>query len=70
MGGGFQRQYVRKFAQHIEVSAGEQIQIVGSKSALLDDISTPEGKGTAANGVRTFMKNWLPGPDSNRRPSD
>jgi site-specific DNA recombinase len=63
--GGYRRRQVQAIAQHIEVGDSE-VRIIGSKIRLLRTLVESEGVvGTTANGVRSFVPNWLRGPDSN-----
>ncbi len=70
--GSFRRNYIQQLVQRAEVGTNE-IRIVGSRSRLLQTLvasGEKPGVETAAHGVRSFNLNWLPGPDSNRRPVD
>jgi len=69
--GGFRRSHVQALVQRIEVGTDE-IRIMGSKPRLLQTLVTSGGGygvETATHGVRSFVPKWLPGPDSNQRPT-
>lgn len=69
--GGFRRSHVQALVQRVEVGTDE-IRIKGSKPRLLQTlVASGGGYGveTATHGVRSFVPKWLPGPDSNQRPS-
>ncbi|RRY11862.1 recombinase family protein [Brucella anthropi] len=69
--GSFRRNYVQQLVQRAEVGTDE-IRIVGSRARLLQTLVASGGKPgveTAAHGVRSFDLKWLPGPDSNQRPT-
>jgi|FEC22Drversion2_1045045.scaffolds.fasta_scaffold00491_39 site-specific DNA recombinase len=68
--GGFRRHHLQALVQRVEVGADE-IRIKGSKPRLLQTLVASGGNcgvETATHGVRSFVPNWLPGPDSNQRP--
>ena len=70
--GGFRRHHLQALVQRVEVGADE-IRIGGSKPRLLQTLVASGGNygvETAAHGVRSFVPNWLPGLDSNQRPTD
>ena len=69
--GGFRRNYLQALVQRIEVGA-DKILIKGSKPNLLQTLAASGGnygEETAMHCVRSFAPNWLPGPDSNQRPT-
>lgn len=69
--GGWRRGQIQALAQRVEV-AEDEIRIRGSKMNLLQiPVAFGAGHGVekTANGVRSFVPKWLPGPDSNQRPS-
>jgi hypothetical protein len=69
--GSFRRNYIQQLVQRAEVGT-HQIRIMGSRSRLLQTLVASGGKPgveTAAHGVRSFDLKWLPGPDSNQRPT-
>lgn len=69
--GSFRRNYIQQLVQQAEVGTDE-IRIVGSRARLLQTLVASGGKPgaeTAAHGVRSFDLKWLPGPDSNQRPT-
>jgi site-specific DNA recombinase len=67
-GGGYRRDHLRALAQRVEVNAKE-VRIMGRKSELLRTLVAASGAKTAGFGVPSFAPKWLPGPDSNQRPS-
>ena len=67
--GGFSRHHVQKLAQRVEVS-GSEVRIVGSKPRLFDALLSAGGVVlTRRREVRSFEPKWLPGTDSNHRPT-
>ena len=64
--GGYRREYVRAFAQHVEV-ADDAIYIKGSKSTLLRMLVATKGGKSAGIGVLGFIPKWRRGRDSNPR---
>lgn len=69
--GGLSRHYLQALVQRIEVGDGE-IRITGSKIKLLRTLATEQGGSgvePGVRGVRSFDLKWLPGPDSNQRPT-
>ncbi|MEO9337071.1 recombinase family protein [Mesorhizobium sp. SB112] len=69
--GGFRRNHLQALVQRVEVGVDE-IRIKGSKPRLLQTLVASGGNygvETATHGVRSFNPNWLPGPDSNQRPT-
>lgn len=69
--GGFRRHHLQALVQRVEAGADE-ILFRGSKPRLLQTLVASGGDygvETAAHGVRSFVPNWLPGPDSNQRPT-
>ena len=70
--GSFRRHHVQTLVQRVEVGADE-IRIKGSKPTLLQTLVASGGNRrveTAGIGFRSFNPKWLPGQDSNLRPSD
>lgn len=70
--GSFRRSHLQALVQRVVVS-DDEIRLEGSKPRLLRTLVTSGGNygvETATHGVRSFNPKWLPGPDSNRRPSD
>ena len=64
--GGYRREHVRAFAQHVEV-ADDAIYIKGNKNVLLRTlVATGRGK-TAGIGVPGFIPKWRREWDSNPR---
>ncbi|MGE3363940.1 MAG: recombinase family protein [Rhizobiaceae bacterium] len=69
--GSFRRSHVQKIVQRAEVGT-VQIVIRGSALQLFNTLVASGGKPgveTAGIGVRSFVPKWLPGPDSNQRPT-
>ncbi|RUV94430.1 recombinase family protein [Mesorhizobium sp. M5C.F.Ca.IN.020.14.1.1] len=69
--GSFRRSHVQKIVQRAEVGTN-QIVIRGSPLQLFNTLLASGGKPgveTAGIGVRSFVPKWLPGPDSNQRPT-
>jgi site-specific DNA recombinase len=67
--GGYRRHHIQALAQRVDVGEAE-IRITGSKLTLLRTLVASGGVvGTATNDVRSFVPKWLPGPDSNQRPT-
>jgi site-specific DNA recombinase len=70
--GSFRRSHVQKLVQRAEVGS-DQILIRGSALQLLQTLTEASGGKhgveTAGIGVRSFVPKWLPGPDSNQRPT-
>ena len=64
--GGYRREHVRAFAQHVEV-ADDAIYIKGSKSTLLRTLVATKGGKTAEIGVPGFIPKWRKRRDSNPR---
>lgn len=64
--GGYRRDHVRAFAQHVEV-ADDAIYINGSKSTLLRALIATKGGKSAGIGVPGFIPRWRMGWDSNPR---
>ena len=70
-GGGFRRSHIPALVQRIEVGTDET-RIKGSKPRFLQTLVASGGcrrAETATHGVRSFDLKWLPGPDSNQRPT-
>ncbi|WP_309546871.1 recombinase family protein [Rhizobium rhizogenes] len=71
--GSFRRSQIQMLVQRAEVGAN-QILIRGSALKLLQTLAEASGGKprveTAGLAVRSSVLNWLPGPDSNRRPVD
>ena len=65
---GYRRDHLRALAQRVEVDAKE-VRIMGLKSELLRTLAAASGAKTAGFGVPSFVPKWLPGPDSNQRPT-
>jgi site-specific DNA recombinase len=65
---GYRRDHLRALAQRVEVDAKE-VRIMGLKSELLRTLAAASGAKTAGFGVPSFVLKWLPGPDSNQRPT-
>jgi site-specific DNA recombinase len=55
--GGYRREHVRAFAQHVEV-ADDAIYIKGSKSTLLRTLVATKGGKSAGIGVPGFIPKW------------
>ena len=69
--GTFRRSHVQKIVQRAEVGA-DRIVIRGSTLGLLQSLVAPgaePGVYTVGHDVRSFVPKWLPGPDSNQRPT-
>src|SRR5262249_5032251 len=69
--GSFRRHHLQALVQRVEVGMDE-IRIKGSKIQLLRELVGSDGKrGVETSGpeVRIFVPKWLPGPDSNQRPT-
>ncbi|MER9893786.1 recombinase family protein [Mesorhizobium sp. M0119] len=69
--GSFRRHHLQTLVQRVEVGA-DRILIKGSKATLLQTLVTSRGNPsvhTAGHDVRSFVLKWLPGPDSNQRPT-
>lgn len=64
--GGYRREHVRAFAQHVEV-ADDAIYIKGSKNVLLRTLVAAKGGKSAGIGVPGFVPKWRSGRDSNPR---
>ena len=64
--GGYRRDHVRAFAQHVEV-ADDAIYINGSKNTLLKALIAAKGGKSAGIGVPGFIPRWRRGRDSNPR---
>ena len=64
--GGYRRDHVRAFAQHVEV-ADDAIYINGSKNTLLRTLIATKGGKSAGIGVPGFIPKWRTGRDSNPR---
>ncbi|MEZ5866606.1 MAG: zinc ribbon domain-containing protein [Geminicoccaceae bacterium] len=62
--GGYRREHVRAFAQHVEV-ADDAIYIKGNKNALLRTLVAIKGGKSAATGVPGFAPKWRRERDSN-----
>ncbi len=58
--GGYRREYVRAFAQHVEV-ANDAIYIKDSKSTLLRTLVATKGGKSAGTGVPGFIPKWRRG---------
>ena len=67
-GGGYRRDHLRALAQRVEVDAKE-VRIMCGKSELLRTLVAASGAKTAGFGVPSLAPKWLPGPDSNQRPT-
>jgi site-specific DNA recombinase len=65
---GYRRDHLRALAQRVEVDAKE-VRIMGLQSELLRTLVLASGAKTAGFGVPSFVPKWLPGPDSNHRPT-
>lgn len=66
------RHNLQNLVQRVEVGS-DQLIIRGSKQHLLRALVALEGRcggATSSREFRGFVPSWLPGPDSNRRPSD
>ena len=69
--GSFRRHHLQALVQRVEVGMDE-IRIKGSKIQLLRELVASGGKrGVETSGpeVSIFVPKWLPGPDSNQRPT-
>jgi site-specific DNA recombinase len=67
--GGYCRHHIQALAQRVDVGEAE-IRITGSKLTLLRTLAASGGVvKSATNDVRSFVPKWLPGPDSNQRPT-
>lgn len=69
--GSFRRSHLQALVQRVVVS-DDEIRLEGSKPRLLRTLVTSGGNygvETATHGVRSFNPKWLPGPDSNQRPT-
>ncbi len=66
--GGYRRDHVRAFAQHVEV-ADDAIYINGSKNTLLKALIAAKGGKSAGIGVPGFIPRWREGRDSNYWPT-
>lgn len=64
--GGYRRDYVRAFAQRVEV-ADDAVYIKGTKSTLLKTLVAAKGGKSAGIGVPGFVPKWRRGWDSNPR---
>ncbi|UVK57185.1 recombinase family protein [Mesorhizobium sp. AR02] len=67
----FRRHHLQTLVQRVEVGAN-RILIKGSKATLLQTLIASRGSPgvhTAGHDVRSFVLKWLPGPDSNQRPT-
>lgn len=64
--GGYRRDHVRAFAQHVEV-ADDAIYINGNKNTLLRTLVATKGGKSAGIGVPGFIPKWRTGGDSNPR---
>ena len=64
--GGYRREHVRAFAQHVEV-ADDAIYIKGNRNVLLRTLVATKGGKTAGIGVPGFIPKWRKGRDSNPR---
>ncbi len=64
--GGYRRDHVRAFAQHVEV-ADDAIYINGSKNTLLRALIATKGGKSAGIGVPGFIPKWRTERDSNPR---
>ncbi len=64
--GGYRRDHVRAFAQHVEV-ADDAIYINGNKNTLLRALIATKGGESAGIGVPGFIPRWRRGRDSNPR---
>lgn len=69
--GTYRRHHLQALAQRVEVGL-DVVRIKGSKAKLLQTLAASGGgygSETAVNRVRSFVPSWLPGPDSNQRPT-
>ncbi|MBV9529086.1 recombinase family protein [Sphingomonas sp.] len=70
--GSLHRHYIQAVAQRVEVSRSA-VRVTGSKATLLGALArsgqSHPGVFNRANGVRAFEPKWLPGTDSNHRPT-
>ncbi|AZO46172.1 recombinase family protein [Mesorhizobium sp. M7D.F.Ca.US.005.01.1.1] len=69
--GSFRRHHLQTLVQRVDIGA-ERILIKGSKATLLQTlVASGEKPGVCMAGrdVRSFVLKWLPGPDSNQRPT-
>jgi hypothetical protein len=62
--GGYRREHVRAFAQHVEI-ADHAIYIKGGKNTLLRAPAATKGGKSAGIGVPGFVPKWRTGWDSN-----
>ncbi|MCJ8507939.1 recombinase family protein [Rhizobium lemnae] len=62
-GGGYRRDYLRAFAQRVEV-ADDEIRIMGTKSELLQTLVAASSVESAAIGVRSSVLKWRTRRDS------
>ena len=61
---GYRREYLRAFAQRVEVTDSE-VRIMGTKSELLRTLVAASSVGSAAIAVRSFVLKWRARRDSN-----
>ena len=67
--GGYRRHHIQALAQRVDVGEAE-VRITGSKLTLLRTLVASSGVvKSATHDVRSFVPKWLPGPDSNQRPT-
>ena len=67
--GSYARHYVQSIAQRVEVG-DDAVHIVGSQRLLLRALMAADGVVlNRRREVRSFEPKWLPGPDSNQRPT-
>src|SRR5258707_10029565 len=67
--GGYHRHYIQALTQRVDVGEAE-VRITGSKLTLLRTlVASGAVVKSATNDVRSFVPKWLPGPDSNQRPT-
>jgi site-specific DNA recombinase len=67
-GGGYRRDYLRAPAQRVEI-ADREVRIIGSKTNLLQTLTTAAGAKPATAGVRSSVLNWRRGsPPSHATP--
>jgi site-specific DNA recombinase len=64
---GFAKDYLKLLVDEVRVE-GKKIRITGSYAALAQAVTHP--KMDSLEKVPSFVPKWLPGTDSNRRPSD
>ena len=67
--GTFARDHLRALAQRVEVMSRQEVRVIGTRAELLRTLAAASGVEAAVLGVSGFEPKWLPGTDSNHRPT-